>query len=65
MIDESKSFEDQINLLKQINFLYEYWNMRYYDDDKDLNLKIFKLKMQTFQMSLTKSYFKKYLVIHL
>ena len=65
MIDESKSFEDQINLLKQINFLYEYWNMRYYDDDKDLNLKIFKLKLHTFQMSLTKSYFKKYLVIHL
>ena len=44
MIDESKPFEHQINLLKKINFLYEYWNMRYYDDDKDLNLKIFKLK---------------------
>ena len=44
MIDESKPFEHQINLLKKINFLYEYWNMIYYDDDKDLNLKIFKLK---------------------
>ena len=44
MIDESKSFEDQINLLKKINFLFEYWNMGYYNDDKDLNLKIFKLK---------------------
>ena len=44
MIDKSKSFEDQINLLKKINFLFEYWNMGYYNDDKDLNLKIFKLK---------------------
>ena len=44
MIYESKSFEDQINLLKKINYLNEYWHMRYYDDDKELNLKIFKLK---------------------
>ena len=44
MIYESKSFEDQINLLKKINYLNEYWHKRYYDDDKELNLKIFKLK---------------------
>ena len=44
MIYESKSFEDQINLLKKINYLNECWHMRYYDDDKELNLKIFKLK---------------------
>ena len=44
MIDESISFEEQINLLKEIIFLYVYWNMGYYDDDKNLNLKIFKLK---------------------
>ena len=44
MIDESISFEEQINLLKEIKFLYVYWNMGYYDDDKNLNLKIFKLK---------------------
>ena len=43
-IDESISFEEQINLLKKIKFLYEYWDMRYYDDDKELNLKIFILK---------------------
>ena len=44
--DESKSFEEQINLLNKISFLYEYWGMRYYDDDnKKLNLKIFKLKI--------------------
>ena len=44
MIDESISFEEQIYLLKEINVLYEYWSMRYYDDDKVLNLKIFKLE---------------------
>ena len=44
MTDKSKSFEDQIKLLKKINYLNEYWHMRYYDDDKELNLKIFKLK---------------------
>ena len=44
MIYESKSFEDQVNLLKKINYLNEYWHMRYYDHDKELNLKIFELK---------------------
>ena len=44
MIDESKSFEDQIKLLKKKKYLNEYWYMKYYDDDKELNLKIFKLK---------------------
>ena len=43
MTDETKSFEDQINLFKKINLLYEYLNMRYHDYDKELNLKIFKL----------------------
>ena len=42
-IDETKSFEEQINLLKGINYLYEYWHMKY-NYDKELNLKIFKLK---------------------
>ena len=44
MIDESISFEDQINLLKIMDDINRYWHMSYYDDDKDLNLKIFKLK---------------------
>ena len=35
MTEKSKSFEDQINLLEKINSLYEYWNMGYYNDDKD------------------------------
>ena len=44
MIDESKSFEDQIKLLKKADYLYEHWHTSYYCDDKELNLKIFKLK---------------------
>ena len=45
-IDESKSFEEQINLLEEIDPLYDYWSMRYCDDDnKKLNPKIFKLKI--------------------
>ena len=65
MIDETKSFEEQINLLRKIDYLNEYWHMCYYDDDKELNLKIFMLKLHTLQKTLTKSYLKKYLVIHL
>ena len=45
MIDESISFEEQINLFKKINLLYEYWSVGYDDDDKNLNLKIFKLRV--------------------
>ena len=44
MIDETESFETQINLFKKMNILEEYWHTRYYDDNKELNLKIFKAK---------------------
>ena len=30
--------------LKKKNFLEEYWHTVYYDDNKELNLKIFKAK---------------------
>ena len=43
-IDETKSFEEQITLFKKMDYLNEYWHMRYYHDNKELNLKIFKLK---------------------
>ena len=43
MIDELKSFEEQINLLKKINYLDDFWYMSY-DDNKELNLKTFELK---------------------
>ena len=45
-IDESKPFKEQISLLKkEINPLDDWWHQSYDDDDdKELNLKIFKLK---------------------
>ena len=44
MINETKSFEEQIEMLKKRDFLDEYWYMRYCHDDKELNLRIFKAK---------------------
>ena len=44
MIDDSKSFEDQTKSLKKPDYLSAYRNMNYDDDDKELNLKIFKIK---------------------
>ena len=43
-IDETKSFEEQIEILKKRDFLDEYWHVRYYRGNKELNLKIFKAK---------------------
>ena len=44
MIDKSISFEEQISLLKIMDDINKYWRKSHYDDDKELNLKIFKLK---------------------
>ena len=43
-IDETKSFEDQIDILKKIPCLNEYWDMCHYEDNKEKNLRLFKLK---------------------
>ena len=43
-IDESAPLEEQINLLRIMDDISRYWHMSYYDDDKDLNLRIFNLK---------------------
>ena len=43
-IDETKSFEEQIEILKNRDFLDEYWHEEYYHDNKELNLRIFKAK---------------------
>ena len=43
-IDETKSFEDQIDIFKKIPCLNEYWDMCYYEDNKETNLRLFKLK---------------------
>ena len=44
-IDQTKSLEEQIELLKEKReFLSEYWPIKYYHDNKELNYKIFKAK---------------------
>ena len=58
-IDQTKSLEDQIELLKERGeFLGESWYVGYYHDNKDLNYKIL-------QLNLTISFLNKYLVTHL
>ena len=49
-IDETKSFKDQIDILKEIPWLNDYWYMDY---------------LHTFLMMLMIIYLKKYLVLHL
>ena len=44
IIDESQSFEDQIKLLKKSRLFRWVLDTSYYDDNKELNLKIVKLK---------------------
>ena len=43
-IDQTKSFKDQIDVLKEIPDLNDYWYIEYYEDNKDINLRLFKLK---------------------
>ena len=44
-IDERKSFEEQIEILKTKDFLDKYWHDEYYHGNKELNTKIFKAKV--------------------
>ena len=44
-INETKSFKDQINILKKIPDLGDYWDIKYYEDNKEINLRLFKLKL--------------------
>ena len=44
-IDQTKSFKDQIDVLKEIPDLNDYWYMKYYHDNKERNLRIFKVKI--------------------
>ena len=64
IIDKSKSFEDQIESLEKVENLEEYYFINNFDD-KELRSKIFKLKLHTCQILLTKIYLNKYLIIHL
>ena len=43
-VNETKSFEDQINIFKKIPDLQHYWYIEYYEDNKETNLRLFKLK---------------------
>ena len=43
-IDKTKSFEDQIDILKKIPWLNDYWYMDYYEDNKETNFRLFKSK---------------------
>ena len=56
-IDETKSFEEQINLLKEMDNLCKYWYMKY-DYDKELNLRILKLKYVYILEDLDKTLFE-------
>ena len=33
--DETKSFKGQIDIIKRIPWLYDYWPMNYYEDNKE------------------------------
>ena len=43
-IDETKSFKDQVDILKEIPELNDQWYIEYYEDNKEINLRLFKLK---------------------
>ena len=59
-IDQAKSLEDQIELLKENGeFLSEYWNVKYYHDNKELNYKIFKAKVPYILNDLDEKLFEK------
>ena len=57
IIDKSKSFEDQIKLIRKVENLNEYW---FTDDygDKELKFKIFKLKLAHLSNIIDKKIFK-------
>ena len=44
-IDETKSFKDQIDILIEIPDIDDFWYMHYYEDNKETNLRLFKLKL--------------------
>ena len=58
--DQTKSLEEQIELLKERGeFLGEYWSVGYYHDNKELNYKIFKAKAAYLLNELDEQLFEK------
>ena len=58
-IDETKSFKEQIEILKTKDFLDEYWHFGYHHGNKELNFKIFKVKAAHILNDLDQQLFKK------
>ena len=56
-IDKTKSFEQQVEILKTKDFLDEYWHDDYHDD-KELNNNIFKVKVAYIVNDVDKDLFK-------
>ena len=61
--DQTKSLEEQIELLKEKGeYSSEYWYVGYYHDNKDLNNKIFKAKAAHLLIDFDEQLFKKVFV---
>ena len=58
-INETKSLEDQINIFKKVPNLNDYWYSEYYEDNKHINLKLFKLKLAHVLNNVDDNLFKK------
>ena len=59
-IDQTKSLEEQIELLKERGeFLSEYWYVKYYHGNKESNYKIFKAKAAYALNDITDNSFEK------
>ena len=64
-IDETKSFKDQIDILEKIPDLNDYWYIKYYEENKDINFRLFKLKFADILNGVDIIYLQKYLILHL
>ena len=58
-IDETKSFKDQIDIIKEIPWLNDYWYMEYHEDNKETNFRLFKLKFAYIFNDIDDNLFKK------
>ena len=58
-IDQTKSLEEQIKILKTKDFLDEYWYVVYYHGNKKLNYKTFKTKAAHLLIDLDDQLFEK------
>ena len=64
-IDETKSFEDQIDISKNLPCLSDYWYINYYEDNKETNLWLFKLKFAHVFNDVDVNLFKEILIFNL